>query len=165
MSGTFSRSAEGAPVTLSGQTFTISYVGGTGNDVVLTRASPSVTLDNNVNPSGTQAPETELVYTITFTNVQCCAAQSLVITDPIPANTDFKVGSVSNALGTTGLTVVVAYSNDGGGTWTYAPVSGGGGASSGYDRDVTNVRWMFTGNLSQTSPNNTGSVSFTAKIR
>src|SRR5439155_11612812 len=151
--GTLAGLPEGATVTLSGQSFTISYVGGTGNDVVLTLAAPNVRLDNSVNPSGTQPPTTDLVYTVTFTNTQCCAAQSLVIADPIPANTDFKVGSETHSLGTTGLTVSVAYSNDGGSTWTYTPASGGGGAPSGYDRNVTNVQWTFTGNLSQTSPN------------
>ena len=89
----------------------------------------------------------------------------MVITDPIPNNTDFKVGSVVNSLGTTGLTVAIAYSNNGGATYAYTPASGGGGAPAGYDRNVTNIRWTFTGNLSQTSPNNTGSVSFTARIR
>jgi fibronectin-binding autotransporter adhesin len=163
--GTFSGLSEGSSVTLSGQTFTISYAGGTGNDVVLTRASPNVTIDNTVNPSGTQSPETDLTYTITFTNTQCCAAQSLVIKDPIPANTDFKVGSETHNLGTTGLTVVVDYSNDNESTWTYTPVSGGGGAPAGYDRSVTNIRWTFSGNLSQSPPNNNGSVSFITRIR
>ena len=122
-------------------------------------------LQKSVSPIGSQIPGTDLTYTVTFTNSGGTAASSFVITDPVPANTDFKVGSVSNSLGTTGLTVVVSYSNDGGGTWTYTPVSGGGGASAGYDRNVTNIKWTFTGNLSQTSPNNTGSVSFIAKIR
>jgi uncharacterized repeat protein (TIGR01451 family) len=118
-----------------------------------------------VDPSGSQPPATDLAYTVIFTNSGSAAAQSLVITDPIPANTDFKVGSVTSSLGTTGLTVAVTYSNDGGTTWTYTPVSGGGGALAGYDRSVTNIRCTFTGNLSQTSPNNTGSVSFIARIR
>jgi hypothetical protein len=87
------------------------------------------------------------------------------VRDQIPANTDFKVGTVTNNLGTTGLTVVVAYSNDGGATWTYTPVSGTGGAPAGYDRTVTDVRWTFSGNLSQTSPNNSGNVAFTVRIR
>ena len=112
-----------------------------------------------------QSPGTDLTYKITFTNSGGRAAQSFVLTDQIPANTDFKVGSVSNSLGTTGLTVAVAYSNDGGTTYAYTPASGGGGAPAGYDRNVTHVRWTFTGNLSQTSPNNTGSVSFTTRIR
>ncbi|HYR76789.1 MAG TPA: autotransporter-associated beta strand repeat-containing protein, partial [Pyrinomonadaceae bacterium] len=163
--GTFSGLAEGATVTLNGVNFTISYVGGTGNDVVLTTGTPSVGLVKSVDPSGSQPPETDLAYTVTFTNSGSLAAQSLVITDPIPANTDFKVGSVTSSLGTTALTVAVTYSNDGGTTWMYTPVSGGGGAPAGYDRSVTNIHWTFTGNLSQTSPNNTGSVSFIARIR
>lgn len=126
---------------------------------------PSVALVKSVSPGGSQAPGTDLGYTITFTNSGGVAAQTLVITDPIPPSTDFKVGSVTNNLGTTGLTVTVAYSNNGGSTWTYTPVSGGGGAGAGYDRSVTNIRWTFTGNLSHTSPNNTGSVSFTSRIR
>ena len=126
---------------------------------------PSVALVKSVSPSGSQAPGTDLAYTITFTNGGGIPAQSFVLTDPIPSFTDFKVGSVTSILGTTGLTVVVAYSNNGGATWVYTPVSGGGGAGAGYDRLVTNVRWTFTGNLSQTSPNNAGSVSFTSRIR
>jgi uncharacterized repeat protein (TIGR01451 family) len=128
-------------------------------------AVPNVALTKGVSPSGSQSPGTDLVYTITFTNTGGLAAQTLVVKDPIPPSTDFKVGSVISSLGTTGLTVVVAYSNNGGTTWTYLPASGGGGAAAGYDRNVTNIRWTFTGNLSQTSPNNTGGVSFTAKIR
>lgn len=124
-----------------------------------------ITLTKSVNPSGAQQPGTDLAYTVTFTNSGDAAGSTLVVNDPIPANTDFKVGSVTTSLGTTGLAVAVAYSNNGGSTWTYTPASGGGGAPAGYDHNVTNVRWTFSGNLSQTSPNNTGSVSFTARIR
>ena len=128
---------------------------------------PNVGLQKSVSPTSPAQliPGADLVYAIAFTNSGTASASSLVVTDPIPANTDFKVGSVTSALGTTGLTVAVAYSNNGGSTWTYTPVSGGGGASSGYDRNVTNIKWTFTGSLSQTSPNNTGNVGFTSRIR
>ena len=112
-----------------------------------------------------QPPGTDLTYQIAFSNSGGRAAQSFVLTDPIPANTDFKVGSVANSLGTTGLTVSVVFSNNGGTTYAYTPVSGGGGAPAGYDRNVTHVRWNFAGNLSQSVPNNAGSVSFTVRIR
>jgi hypothetical protein len=128
-------------------------------------AVPTVDLVKSVSPPGSQQPDTDLTYTVTFTNSGSAAAQSLVIKDPVPANTDFKVGSESHNLGTTGLTVVVAYSSDNASSWTYTPVSGGGGADAGYDHNVTNIRWTFSGNLSKTSPNNTGSVNFTAKIK
>ena len=128
---------------------------------------PNVSLQKSVTPNSAAqlVPGADLTYTVAFSNTGTAAASSLVITDPIPANTDFKVASVTNNLGTTGLTVTVAYSNNGGSTWTYVPVSGGGGAGAGYDRSVTNIRWTFAGNLSQTAPNNTGSVNFTARIR
>jgi uncharacterized repeat protein (TIGR01451 family) len=107
----------------------------------------------------------DLIYSIGFTNAGGYNASLFVITDRIPANTDFKIGSVINSLGTTGLTATVAYSNDGGSTWTYIPASGGGSAPAGYDRNVTHTRWSFSGNLSQTSPNNIGSIGFTVRIR
>ena len=59
--------------------------------------------------------------------------------------------------------MTVAYSSDNGSTWTYTPASGG--APSGHDRLMTHVRWSFTGNLSQTAPNNAGVVIFAVRIR
>ncbi len=139
--------------------------GAANNSSSVTKSVMNLVLSKAVSPSGTQLPGTDLTYTVTFTNSGGAAASSFVISDAIPTNTDFKVGSVVNTLGTTGLTVVVAYSNNSGSTWTYTPVSGGGGAPAGYDRNVTNVRWTFTGSLSQTSPNNAGNVAFIARIR
>jgi uncharacterized repeat protein (TIGR01451 family) len=126
--------------------------------------TPNVALQKSVTAAQT-IPGADLGYTITFTNSGTGGASSLVITDPIPANTDYKVGANTSSLGTTGLSFVVAYSNNSGATYVYTPVSGGGGADAGYDRAVTHIRWTFTGTLSQTSPNNSGSVGFTAHIR
>jgi hypothetical protein len=126
--------------------------------------APNVTLVNSVAPLGIQSPGTELVFSFTFTNVGGLPANTYVIIDQIPSYTDFKVASATTNLGTTGLTSTVAYSNDSAVTWTYTPVSGGGGAPVNFDSTVTHVRWSFTGNLSQTSPNNTGSISLTARI-
>jgi hypothetical protein len=61
--------------------------------------------------------------------------------------------------------VTVAYSDDNGATWGYTPASGAGGAPAGYDRNVTHIRWTFSGSLSPTAPNNAGSVAFTTRIR
>jgi uncharacterized repeat protein (TIGR01451 family) len=107
----------------------------------------------------------DLVYSISFSNTGGYQASSFVVTDQVPSNTDFKVGSVTSSLGSTGLAVAVAYSNNSGASFAYAPASAGGGAPAGYDRNVTHVRWTFTGSLSQTSPNNSGSVGFTTRIR
>ncbi len=127
---------------------------------------PDVTLVKSVLPIGDQPPETDLTYKIIFTNIGTGAAQQLVIADPVPENTDFKLGSVTMNLGTTGLTVAVEYSDDSGTSWVYTPISGGGGAISGYDRNVTNVRWRFTvGSLNPTPPDNLGDIGFTTRIR
>ncbi len=83
----------------------------------------------------------------------------------VASNTDFKVGSQTNSLGTTGLSVTVAWSNDGGATWVYTPVSGAGGAPAGYDRLVTHAQWTFAGSLSHLAPGNAGTVGITTRIR
>jgi uncharacterized repeat protein (TIGR01451 family) len=128
---------------------------------------PNVGLTKSVTPNaaGQVLPGVDLVYTIAFSNTGTAGATSFVISDPIPANTDFKVGSATSSLGTTGLSVTITYSNNNGTSYNYTPASGGGGAPAGYDRNVTNVRWTFTGTLTQTSPNNSGSVGFTSRIR
>jgi type VI secretion system secreted protein VgrG len=135
------------------------------NNVNAVPAPPNVTITASVSPTGTVQPRTDLVYTFSFTNSGAGSASAFAITDPIPTNTDFKVGSVTTSLGTTGLTPTVAYSNNSGVTWTYAPSSAAGGAPAGYDRYVTDVRWSFAASLSQTSPDNAGSVTLTARIR
>ncbi|HKS27632.1 MAG TPA: hypothetical protein VJS44_07425 [Pyrinomonadaceae bacterium] len=134
--------------------------------------SPYVGLVKSVSPTGTQLPGTELTYTIAFSNTGGNTARSLVITDPDPGttlrlstSTYFKVGSVTSALGSTGLTLSATYSNNNGASYTYTPVSGAGGAPAGFDATVTHIRFQFTGNLSQTSPNNSGSVSFKVRIK
>lgn len=135
-------------------------------------AAPQIDLVKSVSPAGDQLPGTDLTYTINFTNSGTASALNFKLTDPNTAttlklntNTDFKVGSVINSLGTTGLTATANYSNDGGTTFTYTPVSAGGGAPAGYDRNVTHIRWSFSGTLSSLSPSNTGSVSFVVQIR
>ncbi|HSS20247.1 MAG TPA: hypothetical protein VLL54_09240 [Pyrinomonadaceae bacterium] len=138
-------------------------------------APPSIGLVKSVSPGGTQLPGTDLLYTIVYTNTGGQPANNFVLTDPNPANAvpaervfhnvDFKVASLTSSPGTSGLVATFQYSNDGGTTWTYTPVSGAGGAPAGYDRNVTNVRWSFAGSLSQAGPNNTGTVTLTVRIR
>ncbi len=128
---------------------------------------PNVGLQKSVTPTAPNliVPGADLTYSILFNNTGNAPATVLAITDPVPANTDFKVNSATTAPGTTGLTTAITYSNDNGTTWTYAPTGGAGGAPAGYDRNVTHIRWTFTGTLSPTSPNNSGSVGFTVRIR
>lgn len=118
-----------------------------------------------------QSPGTDLTYRIAYTNTGGQAATNMAILDAIPINTDYKLGSAA-VTAPTGLTFVIEYSSDynpanpSTATWTYTPVSAGGGATAGYDRLVKAIRWRVTsGTLSNVSPNNTGDVSFTTKIQ
>src|SRR3989442_1061261 len=110
--GTFAGLPEGSTVVFSGQAFKISYVGGTGNDVVLSAAKPNLAMSNSVAPSGTSPPGTDLTYTLGVTNNGGDNATSVVVVDTLAPTVQFKVGSVANTL-PAGVTVVVAYSNDG----------------------------------------------------
>ena len=110
-----------------------------------------------------QPPGSDITYVINFVNAGGSAAKGLYISDDIPLNTDFKVGTAAAALGSTGLTVSITYLDTN--NLAYTPVSGGGGAPAGYDRNVKNIRWTFNGDLSHTAPQNSGSVSFTVRIR
>lgn len=46
-----------------------------------------------------------------------------------------------------------SYSNNGGATYTYTPVSGGGGAPAGYDANITNFVVPFTGTMGTSGAN------------
>ncbi|PYS71810.1 MAG: hypothetical protein DMF73_09825, partial [Acidobacteria bacterium] len=97
--------------------------------------TPNIDLAKSVSPTGDQEPGTDLDYAVSFTNSGTTNAQSLVITDPNPnnadplqrvfANVDYKLGSASISAP---WTATIEFSNDGGATWTYTPVSGAGGA-------------------------------------
>jgi uncharacterized repeat protein (TIGR01451 family) len=131
---------------------------------VTVQGTAIMSLGNVANPL-TPVPNQDVTFTATHSNVGNIAAAALVTVENVPTNTDFKLASASFAGGSSGLLAVVAYSNDGGSTFTYTPASGGGGAPAGYDRTVTNLRWTMTGTLSPTAPNNTYSVGFQVRIR
>jgi uncharacterized repeat protein (TIGR01451 family) len=109
-----------------------------------------------VNPKA--IPGAAMLYTVTATNQGPGAtdADTVVVTDPIPANTELFVGDLGGAgsgpvLFSDGATPSglsysfinlgsgadsIAFSNDSGATWTYTPVPDG----NGYDANVTNIR-------------------------
>jgi uncharacterized repeat protein (TIGR01451 family) len=127
----------------------------------------------------TQTPGTDLTYTITFTNTGGQTARNIVITDIMPftdtgtsivRTTDFKVGSLSLAPGTSGLTLAASgmkYYNDAipypaTPPWTPSSAYTPSGAAGTYDANVTYVSWQLTGTL---APGASASVSFTVRIR
>jgi hypothetical protein len=126
-------------------------------------ATPYIDLQKTVSPVGAQVPGTDLVYTITYTNTGTAAAQTLVITDDIPANTDFKLNSESDTA-PGGVTIAVAYWDiqaPGPPQWVTTPTSDGS-APAGYARNITKIRWTFSGNLAVSAG---GTLSFTVRIQ
>ncbi len=105
-------------------------------------------LTKSVLPPGNQLPGTDLTYTVDYQNIGTDALTAIVVYDALPVWTWFQVGSASTGTPPASITAVgIEYSNDSGATWVYAPASGGGGATAGYDANVTNVRFLFTGNI------------------
>ncbi|MBN1164662.1 MAG: hypothetical protein JXB45_08795, partial [Candidatus Krumholzibacteriota bacterium] len=128
----------------------------TGNATAATDSATDVTtivvgnlvLVKSVNPAGNQLPGTDLTYRTDYSNAGAAGLTTIVVYDAIPAWTQYRVGSAVQgtlALGIVGITI--EFSDDGGTTWVYAPVSGGGGAPANYDANVTNIRWILNGSL------------------
>ena len=130
----------------------------------LTLIRPQVTLGKGVSPTGTQPPGTDLTYTMTVTNAGTADAAQVALVDSIPSDLEFQVGSEGTSL-PAGITAVVEFSDDDGASWTYTPVSGGCGAAVGYDSCVSRIRWTLQAPLPSTGPDNTGDLSFSARIR
>ena len=62
---------------------------------------------------------------------------------PVTSSFTFTDGSPAS-----GLTLgTPSYSNNGGSSWTYTPVSGGGGAPANYDGTVTNWKIIMNGTM------------------
>ncbi|MES1260047.1 MAG: hypothetical protein ABUL71_05575 [Gemmatimonadota bacterium] len=128
----------------------------------LTVIRPVIAIAKTATPSGTQPPGTDITYADTVTNNGSANASTIIALDSISTLLQFKVGSVVTSFP---VSVTVEYSNDGGTTWTYTPVSGGCSATSGYDRCVNRVRARLLAPLSATGPNNTGYLTYIARIR
>ena len=132
---------------------------------VTTITAGNLSLAKSVNPSGDQVPGTDLTYTVDYQNLGATTLNTIVVYDAVPAWTQFKVGSSTTGTAPATVTgIAVQYSNNNGATWVYAPASGGGGAPAGYDANVTNVRYVFTGNLLAGASSTTG-VGFTVRIQ
>jgi hypothetical protein len=131
-------------------------------DVTVVR--PDIALSRSRSPIGAQPPGTEITHTITITNTGSAAGDAVVLVDSLGTNSDFKLGSVATNL-PAGISVTLEYSNDGGVSWTYTPVSAACGAPATFDGCVNRIRWRLLSSLSATPPDNTGNVEFISRIR
>jgi uncharacterized repeat protein (TIGR01451 family) len=132
--------------------------------LVLTVVRPSLTIGRTVSPNGSLAPGTVLTYTLTVTNGGTSNAAGVALVDTLAGAVQFKVGSVATTL-PAGVTAVLAYSSDGGATWTYVPTSAACSAPAGYDRCVNRIRWQLQNPLSSSAPNDSATLQFIAQIR
>ena len=131
-------------------------------DAVTTSISANLTLAKSVDKA-TAIPTEDLTYTVVATNGTGLGdATGIIVGDPIPANTGFRIGSGVFNAGTSSLTAVVSYSNDGGTSWIYIPMDGNCGAAAGYDDCVTDIRWTMAGSM-QADEN--FSVAFVVRIK
>lgn len=108
--------------------------------------------------SATAVPGDQIRVTSTITNnAPEAIAQSVVLTEAVGRFVAFRLdtfgagqpvqyndGSPSSGLG--GIQSL-EFSADGGTDWSYVPVSGGGGAAAGYDRNVTHFRATMSGTM------------------
>ncbi|HEV2147978.1 MAG TPA: DUF11 domain-containing protein [Longimicrobiaceae bacterium] len=130
----------------------------------LRRVLPALTLARSVLPSASSPPGTDLTYTLQFGNGGEADASGVVVTDLLPAQLLFKLGSLQETL-PAGVSATVAFSADGGASWSYVPASGECSAPAGYDACVQRIRWTLAGTLPADPALSAGSFRFVARIR
>lgn len=112
--------------------------------------------------AATASPGQVLRYRVLLSNSGYSVATSVVAIDALSPFTAFRLNTFGAGLnvrltqGTPASALAlgtVQYSSNGGATWTYTPVSGGGGAPAGYDGAITHVRIPLTGNMATNGAN------------
>lgn len=114
----------------AGDTYSVEWV---ALGVIKSSAVISDPINLGVNPM--RIPQAVVRYTIDVSNTGAVAADNIVLTDAIPAGTDFMVASVTGG--------AAVYSDDGGTTYTYGPGAGPNGA----DPAVTHIQVTLPGSI------------------
>ena len=130
--------------------------------VAIRRGFPALSIAKSVTPTTDIQPGVDLTYVVQFSNSGDFDASLVEVTDQVPAQVMFRLGSLAQML-PSGLGTSVSYSNDSGATWTYVATSGGCGAPAGYDACVNRIRWTVTGGV--LAPAVPASVTFVARVR
>jgi uncharacterized repeat protein (TIGR01451 family) len=116
----------------------------------------------------TANPGDVITYTIQVTNTGTGSALNVEVTDDMSPFTNFALGSITFTDGGTpsGLSLgTPVYSNDNGATWTYVPVSGGGGASPGFDANVTDWQIIMNNIMNFGTPDPSFSIQYQAEVK
>jgi len=115
--------------------------------------SPLLTLTKAAS-AGALVPGEVIEYTTTLVNVAAAPAHHVLVSGKIDQQLVLKLDAFGAGVpfrfveGETpsGLALgALEFSNDGGVTWSYTPVSGGGGAPAGFDATVTHWRISMVG--------------------
>jgi uncharacterized repeat protein (TIGR01451 family) len=146
-------------------TTTAALVSWTGNDTDPGNNSASVQVQVLPTPelsvvkiasTASADPGSTISYTATVSNSSTVAAHNVVVTHQLDAFLSLRLDTFgpgnhvqfNDGSPASGLTLgAVDYSQDNGATWSYTPVSGGGGAAPGYDSAVTHIRATMAGNM------------------
>ena len=129
-----------------------------------TNRSENFELVMTITPVAENRENAELAYRMDYRNISDNLLVNLAIENPIAAHTQYRVGSATKGTPPKTITEVMPlFSNDGGLTWNYSPVSGGGGAPRLYDANVTHVRFMLGGVLTPGMASTVG-VGFTVRV-
>lgn len=163
---TLTITARGASVTANVvSTNTASLVSYTGLNQSTSNDSASVNVTVAPTPqlttvktssSATANPGQVIRYRVHISNAGFGIATTVVAIDNLSPFTAFRLNTFGAGQNlqlvqgspTSGLTLGTAqYSSDGGATYAYTPVSGGGGAPSGHDANITHVRVPLSGTM------------------
>jgi hypothetical protein len=159
---------------LSGGTLTIAAANVVAGRTIIctftdTRLLPQIALVHTAD-SPTKIPGATVIYAVQATNSGPGSGTNVVLSENMSRYTSFSLNAFgagapfqfTDGAPSSGLSLgTPVYSSDGGATYTYTPVSGGGGAPAGYDGNVTNWKIPMTGTM---PANGTCSVSFKAIV-
>ena len=123
---------------------------------------------NGVTSGATSAPGQVITYTVVVTNTGPGVATNVVLTDSLSPYVSWGVAGLTftdSALLPSALTLgTPVYSTDNGANWNYGPpTSGGGGAPTGYDANVTNWKIPMTGTMNANGANFT--LTYTVRVK
>lgn len=153
---------ESAPVSLTATDVAVPSVEDVDAVNVLV-VRPQLSLSKTATVMGDTLPGSLVTYQIAVTNLGTEGAELVVVSDSLPAQVAYQLGSATQSL-PSGSSATLEFA-DAPGAWGYTPTSGGCGAQPGFDACVSFVRWTLDAALPATSGSNAGIFEFTTVIR